>query len=200
MTDDRSLPLRDRQRTRVRGDIQRAALELFAEHGYDSVTTDDIAAAAGVSPSTYFRHVGSKEELLLTPVRRGGAAIVAHLEARPADEPAGLALTQAILARTNAFTETSESVTHWRTAILGAPHLLDRVSLVERLSNGKLLQNLISIKFRILTERLCCCLCPFLFTRCVGMQCVLDLISQLGKNPIRNILRILCDKVNTNPF
>ena len=30
------------------------------------------------------------------------------------------------------------------------------------------------------------------------MQCVLDLISKLGKNSVRNILRILCNKVNAN--
>jgi len=41
--------LRDRQRAQVRADIRRAAFRLFVERGYDAVTTEEIAAAAGVS-------------------------------------------------------------------------------------------------------------------------------------------------------
>ena len=65
--------LRDRQRAQIRADIRRAAFRLFVERGYDAVTTEEIAAAAGVSPRTFFRHVPTKEELLLAPVRYGGS-------------------------------------------------------------------------------------------------------------------------------
>ncbi len=78
--------LRDRQRAQIRADIRRAAFRLFIEHGYDAVTTEEIASAAGVSPRTFFRYVPTKEELLLAPVRHGGAAIVSLLEERPAAE------------------------------------------------------------------------------------------------------------------
>ena len=61
--------LRDRQRSFVRGEIFDAALRLFAERGYDAVKTEDIAAAAGVSLTTYFRYTPSKEGLLLEPLR-----------------------------------------------------------------------------------------------------------------------------------
>lgn len=122
--------LRERQRAQVRGEIHRAALRLFAERGYDAVTTEEIAAAAGVSHSTYFRHVRSKEELLLGPVRRAGKVIVANLEARPPGEPPEVALTLAIKGWSGAFAEANEAVAHWRRAILGAPEVLRRITLM----------------------------------------------------------------------
>lgn len=49
---------------RARGLLQSAALELFAERGYDATTTADIAARAGVNHRTYFRHFTDKREVL----------------------------------------------------------------------------------------------------------------------------------------
>ncbi|MRH92060.1 TetR family transcriptional regulator [Nocardia sp. SYP-A9097] len=112
----------------MRADIQHAAFELFAHKGFDEVTTEQIAAAAGVSPSTYFRHVRSKEDLLLDPVREGGAGITTLLEERPADEPADIALAQSILTRST--TLAAAELEQWRSAFRTAPHLLDRVALI----------------------------------------------------------------------
>lgn len=122
------MSLRARQRLQVRAEIQRAALTLFARDGFENVTTDQIASAAGVSASTYFRHVRNKEDLLLDPVRQGGAGIVALLEARPRSEPADLAVSRAILERSS--TLESAEVEHWRAAFRTAPHLMDRVALI----------------------------------------------------------------------
>ncbi|OCT11367.1 transcriptional regulator [Paenibacillus pectinilyticus] len=41
-----------------------AALHLIAEKGYNGVTTQEIATAAGLSEKTLFRHFGSKQKLL----------------------------------------------------------------------------------------------------------------------------------------
>ncbi|MDT5141293.1 MAG: hypothetical protein QOE52_842 [Mycobacterium sp.] len=119
--------LRDRQRAQIRADIRRAAFRLFVERGYDAVTTEEIAAAAGVSPRTFFRHVPTKEELLLAPVRHGGAAIVGLLEQRPAAESPDLALINAIITRTRSFgvADTEE----WRAALLVAPDLLGKLTV-----------------------------------------------------------------------
>jgi AcrR family transcriptional regulator len=119
--------LRDRQRAQIRADISLAAYRLFIERGYDAVTTEEVAAAAGVSPRTLFRHVPTKEELLLAPVRHGGAAIVNLLEQRPAGEAPDIALTNAIITRTRSFDEAD--CQQWREALLGAPGLLDKVTI-----------------------------------------------------------------------
>jgi AcrR family transcriptional regulator len=119
--------LRDRQRAQIRADIRRAAFRLFIDRGYDAVTTEEIAAAAGVSPRTFFRHVPTKEELLLAPVRYGGAAIVSLLEDRPAGESPDVALINAIVTRTRSFDQAD--CEEWREALLVAPDLLDKVTL-----------------------------------------------------------------------
>lgn len=43
-----------------------AALGLFGEHGYAATTIDEIAARAGVTARTFFRHFGDKEEVLFS--------------------------------------------------------------------------------------------------------------------------------------
>jgi AcrR family transcriptional regulator len=57
-----SIMPRDREKTRRR--LQRAALELYCEHGYDQTTAADIAARAGVTERTFFRHFPDKREVL----------------------------------------------------------------------------------------------------------------------------------------
>lgn len=124
---DKPSSLRDRQRARVRAEIRSAAYRLFAAHGFDSVTTEQIAAEAGVSPSTLFRHIAGKEELLLHQVQRGWEAIASLLEQRPATEPPDVALARAIEARTAAFQDNETE--QWRTAILAAPGLLAKITM-----------------------------------------------------------------------
>lgn len=46
--------------------IAACALELFLKRGFDDVTVNEIAAAAGVSHMTVFRHFSTKEDLLLS--------------------------------------------------------------------------------------------------------------------------------------
>jgi AcrR family transcriptional regulator len=58
---DRALPLRERKKLRTRRALADAALRLFAEKGYDATTIDELADAAEVSKSTFFRFFPAKE-------------------------------------------------------------------------------------------------------------------------------------------
>ena len=52
-----------RKQTRRR--LQQHALRLFTERGFDAVTVEEVAAAAGVSHMTFYRHFPTKEAVVL---------------------------------------------------------------------------------------------------------------------------------------
>ncbi len=57
--------LRERKRVRTRETIRREAFRLFDDRGYAVTTIEQIAHAADISPSTFFRYFPSKESVLL---------------------------------------------------------------------------------------------------------------------------------------
>jgi AcrR family transcriptional regulator len=61
---DTSPSRRQAHKTRTQRTLQQAALELFAQRGYDDTTTEAIAERAGVSPRTFFRYFPTKESVL----------------------------------------------------------------------------------------------------------------------------------------
>jgi AcrR family transcriptional regulator len=61
----RSPSLRERKKQKTRWSIQEHALRLFQEQGYDRTTVDQIAEAAEISPSTFFRYFKTKEDVVL---------------------------------------------------------------------------------------------------------------------------------------
>jgi AcrR family transcriptional regulator len=65
-TDDPPRPgLRERKKAKTRALIQEHALRLFREQGYEATSIEQIADAAEVSPSTFFRYFPTKEEVVL---------------------------------------------------------------------------------------------------------------------------------------
>lgn len=74
--------------------LGRAALELFAERGYDATSTARIAERARVSEMTLFRHFSSKEALLLSDPF--DPLMAEAVRTRPVDEPPMRALAEGI--------------------------------------------------------------------------------------------------------
>jgi AcrR family transcriptional regulator len=90
------LSLRERKKIKTRQAIRHAAYRLFEEQGYDATTVEQIAAAAEVSPSTFFRYFPTKEDVVLTD--EYDPLMVAALLDRPADEPIVESLRHATVA------------------------------------------------------------------------------------------------------
>ena len=79
----------------------RAALELFAEQGYESTTVVEIAERAGLTKSTFFRHVPDKREVLFI----GQDFLVRALTDGIASAPNGASPLEAVAAALDAAAE-----------------------------------------------------------------------------------------------
>lgn len=77
----------------VRRRLQEAALALFDERGYDPTTSAEIAAKAGVTERTFFRHFPDKREVLFD----GEAALSAILTRAVQDAQDGLGAWDTLL-------------------------------------------------------------------------------------------------------
>ena len=60
-----AIGLRERKKLRTRALIQKEALRLFLEKGFEATTIEEIAEAAEISPSTFFNYFPTKEEVVL---------------------------------------------------------------------------------------------------------------------------------------
>ena len=76
------LSLQERKKAMTRAAIQQHALQLFREQGYDATTVDQIADAADVSATTFFRYFPAKEDVALA--NDDGPQIIAAFLAQPA--------------------------------------------------------------------------------------------------------------------
>ncbi|MGH3381282.1 MAG: TetR family transcriptional regulator [Actinoallomurus sp.] len=78
--------LRERKKLRTRRAIAGAALRLFDERGFEETTISDIAAAAEVSPRTFFSYFPSKDDVVFAEMDERLADVRAGLAERPSGE------------------------------------------------------------------------------------------------------------------
>ncbi|ASO20747.1 AcrR family transcriptional regulator [Actinoalloteichus hoggarensis] len=84
-------PLRERRRQETRLEIARQAVRLFAEHGVAATGAEDVAAAAGVSLRTFWRHTATKEACVRPLLTHGLELLTRGLSRwRPGADPAAL--------------------------------------------------------------------------------------------------------------
>jgi AcrR family transcriptional regulator len=87
--------LRERKKARTRASIQQEAMRLFAEQGYSATTIDQIAEAAEISQSTFFRYFPTKEDLMVQDDL--DAFLIEAFRAQPAELSPIQALRKAFL-------------------------------------------------------------------------------------------------------
>ena len=118
--------LRERKKARTRAAIREHALRLFHEQGYAGTTVEQIAEAAEVSPSTFFRYFPTKEDVVL--LDDFDPIAIEKFEALPADMPVVTAMRTAMR---EAFAEAPPGyVDQWRQLnrlTMGVPELRARV-------------------------------------------------------------------------
>ncbi len=88
--------LRELKRERTRAAIQAEALRLFSEQGYETTTCEQIAAAAEVSPATFFRYFPTKEDTVLADSY--DALLLALVRDRPGSESPVRAVRESVAA------------------------------------------------------------------------------------------------------
>jgi AcrR family transcriptional regulator len=110
----------------VRDGLHRAAIELFEANGYDGTTTGQIAARAGVTERTYFRHFPDKREVLFTSEQELFDLTVTAIAAVPANVDPLPALRMAFQGVVPLVERNRERAQRLAPIILAAPALVER--------------------------------------------------------------------------
>lgn len=101
-------PARTVRSERTREALRKAALVRFVANGVEETSAEQIAADAGVSLRTFYRHFGSKHDLLFADWDAGLQWFRSALAARPADE----SVIESVQAAIFAFPYDVDAVTH----------------------------------------------------------------------------------------
>jgi AcrR family transcriptional regulator len=102
--------------------IQRHALRLFNELGYHATTVEQIAEAAEISPSTFFRYFASKEEVVIKD--NYDPLLMASFETQPSDLSPLQALRGAIISGTKDLSDAElETMRNRNRLIMAVPEL-----------------------------------------------------------------------------
>ncbi len=110
-----------------RGRLQEAALALYSERGFDQTTAAQIAARAGLTERTFFRHFADKREVLF-----GGSAllqerIVAGVAGAPPEDGPLDAVACGLAAGAALMGEFRRDLSRQRQAVIAAnPELRER--------------------------------------------------------------------------
>ncbi|MDH6133535.1 AcrR family transcriptional regulator [Kitasatospora sp. MAA4] len=100
--------LTERRRSETQLEIAAAAAALFAEHGAEATTAEDVARSSGVALRTFYRYFRTKEEAVAPLLAAGGRRWVALIAGSPDDLPVPQVLERAAV---EALTPADEEMT-----------------------------------------------------------------------------------------
>src|SRR5580704_8394075 len=112
--------------------LERAALALFTEHGFDATTVAEIADRAGLTKSTFFRYFADKREVLSAGQDVLTEAFGDAIRKRPPETTITGCIATALEAASAAFTPDRHQFASQRRAVLEANSELQERELLKR--------------------------------------------------------------------
>jgi len=120
------IPGMSRWEPNARGRLERAALELFTERGFEQTTVTEIASRAGLTQRTFFRHFTDKREVLFWGQGTLQELLVSTIASAP-ESAAPIDTVTAALAAAGAMLHERHDSARQRQAIIAAnPELRER--------------------------------------------------------------------------
>ena len=116
--------------------LQLAAIELFVARGFEQTTVQDIAAAAGLTERTFFRHFTDKREVLFVGSDVYAATFLHGVDAAPMDATPFQLAVAAIAAADEFFPDERRAWSRRRQAVLDANPALQERELLKRSALG----------------------------------------------------------------
>ncbi|MFE7406554.1 TetR/AcrR family transcriptional regulator [Isoptericola sp. NPDC057559] len=110
----------------ARGRMTRAALDLYAEQGFEQTTTAQIAERAGVTERTYFRHFADKREVLFDGSHELEEAVVSSVREAPDDADPLDVVGAAFCTAASALDERREFAARRAAVVAATPRLQER--------------------------------------------------------------------------
>lgn len=103
----------------ARGRLEQAAMDLFTEHGFEQVTVAEIAARAGLTERTFYRHFSDKREVLFPDASPLYTGLTDAVAAAP-DSASPMETVAAVLEATAAFFIDRHEFSRRRYAVIAA--------------------------------------------------------------------------------
>ena len=139
-----SAGLRDRKKASVKAALVEQALRLFATRGFDGVTVDEIAAAAGVSRRSFFRYFPTKEAVVLERREVELASLKALLESPLPGEAPFATIRRALLALSKHHSAERRTILAEQVLVRTTPSLMARDFEVDRAFERALVARLLA--------------------------------------------------------
>jgi AcrR family transcriptional regulator len=110
----------------ARGRLERAAMELYLERGFEQTTVTQIAERAGLTQRTFFRHFADKREVLFAGAGQLQELLVTTLAGAPESAAPIDAVAMALEAVSAMFTERRDHARQRQAVIAANPELHER--------------------------------------------------------------------------
>src|ERR1035437_10194474 len=114
----------------ARGRLERAAMELYIERGFEQTTVAEIAARAGLTERTFFRHFADKREVLFAGAGELQDFLVSTLAGAP-DSAAPIDAVAAALEAAGALLQERRDYAGQRPAVIAANVELQERGLIK---------------------------------------------------------------------